>query len=161
MKVLKPPTPLEEREGPSLFLAGTIDNGASVDWQAQVSEALSDLPGTILNPRRDSWDPTWEQSIHNKPFKEQVEWELQGLEEADVIMIYFAPGSKSPISLLELGLFAHSRRMLVCAPEGFWRKGNIEVVCERYKIPRFEHLQDLIEEIRIRLSASGDKSSCP
>lgn len=153
MKVLKPPASLEGREGHSVFLAGTIDNGASVDWQAQVSEALADLPGTLLNPRRDTWDPTWEQSIHNQPFREQVEWELQGLEEADIVMLYFAPGSKSPISLLELGLFAHSERVLVCAPEGFWRKGNIEVVCERYKIPRFEHLQDLIHEIRTRLEA--------
>jgi hypothetical protein len=75
------------------------------------------------------------QSIDEPMFREQVEWELDGLERADLIAMWFAPQTKSPITLLELGLTARSGRLLVGCPDAFWRKGNIEVVCERYGVP--------------------------
>ena len=65
---------------PSVFLAGSIDMGSAEDWQAQFERFLSDLDVLILNPRRDEWDASWEQSITNPLFREQVEWELTGLE---------------------------------------------------------------------------------
>lgn len=34
--------PLQTSNAFSVFLAGTIDNGNSVDWQSQVAEAISD-----------------------------------------------------------------------------------------------------------------------
>jgi hypothetical protein len=43
-----------------------------------------------------------------------------------------APDTKAPISLLELGLFARSDRVVVGCPDGFWRRGNVEIVCQRY-----------------------------
>jgi hypothetical protein len=46
-----------------------------------------------------------------------------------VICVYFDPKGQSPITLLELGLF-HDKDIIVCCPEGFWRKGNVDVnVC--------------------------------
>jgi hypothetical protein len=75
------------------------------------------------------------QSIDEPMFREQVEWELDGLERADLIAMWFAPQTKSPITLLELGLTARSGRLLVGCPDGFWRKGNVEVVCARYGVP--------------------------
>src|SRR5687768_13327093 len=36
-------------------------------------------------------------------FREQVEWELAGLERADLIAMWFAPDTKSPITLLDRG----------------------------------------------------------
>ena len=60
----------------------------------------------------------------------QVEWELEGLELCDIIIMYFDSNTKSPISLLELGLFAHKKKMIVFCPNGFWRKGNVDVVCK-------------------------------
>ena len=44
----------------------------------------------FLNPRRDKWDSSWEQSITNPEFKLQVDWELDGLEMADLIIIFFS-----------------------------------------------------------------------
>ena len=84
------------------------------------------------------------QDIKNAQFKEQVEWELEALEIADHIIMYFDKDTKSPISLLELGLYATSEKMVVCCPEGFWRKGNLDIVCERYKIKQVESLDKLI-----------------
>ncbi|KKW28291.1 MAG: hypothetical protein UY72_C0077G0010 [Candidatus Uhrbacteria bacterium GW2011_GWD2_52_7] len=130
---------------PIVFLAGSIEMGSAHPWQDDVATALANLDVTILNPRREHWDSSWKQSASHEKFHEQVSWELAGQESADLILFYFDPATKSPISLLELGLF-HTKRVLVCCPQGFWRRGNIEMVCERYRIPLFEHLDDMLTE---------------
>jgi len=153
-RILKPPEPLELLVGErSLFLAGSIEMGRAEPWQAEVERALADEEVAILNPRRDAWDASWEQSIRNPAFREQVEWELSAQELATVIAMYFAPATRAPITLLELGLFARTGKLIVCCPDGFWRKGNVEVVCARHGIPRVESLADLIERARHRLKA--------
>ena len=118
--------------GPFLFLAGSIEMGEAPNWQRRVERALAWSRWTLLNPRRDDWNPSWVQSISNPQFREQINWELTAMERADRILIYFGPGTKSPISLLELGLFAASGKLLVVCPEAFWRKGNVDIVCRRY-----------------------------
>ena len=128
-----------------LFLAGSIEMGKAQNWQERVALALSDIPNlTILNPRRDDWDDSWVQSITDPQFKEQVEWEVAAQEAANQIFMYFAPDTKAPITLLELGLFARSGKLIVCCPEGFWRKGNVEIVCDRFQIPLFSKLDSAI-----------------
>lgn len=107
----------------------------------------------FLNPRRDDWDSSWEQSIEKEHFREQVEWELEAQEKADVIVMYFAPNTKSPITLLELGLFAKSQKMICCCPEGFWRKGNVDVVCDRYGVEVVDTLDKLIIALREKIEA--------
>ncbi len=142
MNVIKPPSELSN--GFSIFLAGSIEIGAAVNWQDRVTKLLNDREGTIYNPRRDEWDSTWTQSIDNPQFREQVEWELNAMEQANVILMYFDPSTKSPISLLELGLFATSGKLIVCCPDGFWRKGNVDIVCHRYLVRQVQSLEDLV-----------------
>ncbi len=149
---IKPPAPLPQDGAiPSVFLAGSIEMGSAEDWQTQVECALSDLDVLILNPRRDEWDASWEQSITNPLFREQVEWELTGLETASVVAMYFAPATKAPVTLLELGLCARAGRLVVCCPAGYWRRGNVEVVCRRYGVPLLASLAELTAEVRKRL----------
>jgi hypothetical protein len=152
-RIFKPPAPLPIEDTPSVFLAGSIEMGAAEDWQTQFEKSLSDLDVWILNPRRDDWDASWEQSIDNPTFREQVEWELAGLERASVVAMYFAPNTRAPITLLELGLHARAGRLVVCCPEGFWRRGNVEVVCRGYGVPMLESVSDLVTEVRRRLQA--------
>lgn len=155
IKVIKPPHSIGRditNDNWSIFLAGSIEMGKAEDWQTRITDTLKEivpdkLDIVIFNPRRDDWDSSWEQNIHNPQFYEQVTWELTALEKADVIIMYFAPGTKSPILLLELGLHAYSKKILVCCPKGFWRKGNVDIVCERYGIPLFENLDDLIQQL--------------
>jgi hypothetical protein len=64
--------------------------------------------------------------------------------------MYFSPGTKSPISLLELGLHSNDN-MIVCCPEDFWRRGNVEIVCQRKGISIFDNLEDAISELKIRI----------
>jgi hypothetical protein len=149
--ILKPPAPLALAGRRSVFLAGSIEMGHAEPWQARVEEALADLDIVVLNPRRDEWDASWVQSINNPPFREQVEWELAAQEQSTVIAMYFAPTTKAPITLLELGLAARSGKVVVCCPEGFWRKGNIEVVCATYQIPLVVDMSAMIAQVRERL----------
>jgi len=149
MKVIKAPNPIPLKPRPQIFLAGSIEMGKAEDWQTKFTSALSDLDVTILNPRRDDWDSSWEQNINNPQFREQVEWELDALtNRADIIAMYFAPETMSPISLLELGLLAKTGRMAVCCPDGFWRKGNVDVVCAKYDIKTAKTLSELICLVR-------------
>lgn len=128
-RIFMPPYPVPRRA--SVFLAGSIEIGVAIDWQKEVTEALQDIDVDIYNPRRLDWDSSWEQKMSNPNFYGQVTWELDQLERSDIIFMYFDPNTKSPISLLELGMFVNTKRMVVVCPDGFWRKGNVEVVCDR------------------------------
>ena len=126
----------------SLFLGGSIEMGKAEDWQTSLSKTLEDVPVVILNPRRDDWDSSWEQDFKNPQFREQVEWELAAQEYADLRVYYFSPGTQSPITLLELGAFK-DKECIVCCPEGYWRKGNVDILCKRYGIPMCRDLDTL------------------
>ena len=149
-RVFKPPFPISN-DAFSLFLAGSIEMGTAVDWQSKVEMKFENFNVNIFNPRRDDWDSSWEQKFENEKFREQVEWELNALESCDVIAMYFDPSTKSPISLLELGLFARTGKMIVCCPEGFWRKGNVDVVCNKYAVKQVTDLDALIQEVYSRI----------
>lgn len=133
---------------PWVFVAGSIEMGAAENWQTRLVASLTDMRGTLWNPRRDNWDASWEQRESNPKFSEQVNWELDHLETADKIVLYFDPATKSPITLLELGLHAASKKLVVCCPDGFWRKGNVEIVCTRYGIPLMRSFEHLVERIK-------------
>ena len=153
MKVLKPPA----RPGIAsvervVFLAGSIEMGVAEDWQTKLTAALADRDVTICNPRRDDWDASWKQTIDDPQFNEQVTWELDHLDRANVIAMWFDPMTKSPITLLELGLYARGQRVIVGCPPGFWRRGNLEVVCARFGIPLFADWHGFVEEVRVRVT---------
>jgi hypothetical protein len=154
IKVIKPPEKLPQTGKDnlvtrSLFLAGSIEQNCASLWQQTVENICNDkhLTLTIFNPRRDVWDANWKQDITNPLFVEQVNWELDALDMAEKIFMYFDPNTKSPISLLELGVYAKSAKIVVVCPDGFWRKGNVEIVCNRYNIPFYNDLQEGILEV--------------
>jgi hypothetical protein len=129
-----------------VFLAGTIDLGNSANWQRKFRDSLLDFDVAVFNPRRDTWDG--DASTDNPEFVRQVEWELRYLEFADIIVMNILGSSNSPISLLELGLFAQTGKLRVCVPAGFYRYGNVEVVCHKYGVPMYPHMDSLIAAVR-------------
>jgi len=151
MEVIKAPQSLSTSVGYSIFLAGSIEMGTAVNWQNSVEWGLAPFNGTIYNPRRDDWDSSWIQSIDHPKFYEQVNWELDAMEQAATIAVYFDPMTKAPITLLELGLFTHSKKLVVCCPHGFWRKGNVDIVCRRYGIEQVDTLEALIATLARKL----------
>jgi Nucleoside 2-deoxyribosyltransferase like len=148
MQIIKPNTESQiENHSVSVFLAGSIEMGSAPDWQLQVQEALQEMPVTVYNPRRDDWDSSWKQCQFEEPFRSQVLWELSKMKKSDIIFMYLDPSTKSPISLLELGLHKHSN-VIVCCPEGFWRKGNVDIVCEVNEIPVVDTLEKGIKMLQ-------------
>ena len=98
---------------------------------------------------------------------------------ADIVVCYLAEGTVSPISLLELGLLMgemegvkKGRRevgregketILVGCPDGFGRKGNVQIICERYGVRMFEGLEELgdaVEEILEGIIKDREGESC-
>jgi hypothetical protein len=142
--VIKPPQRILI-ESFSIFLAGSIENNTAENWQLAIENELDPYDVTILNPRRDDWKKDAKQSISDPYFNKQVNWELDSLNVADLIFMYFQPGTISPISLMELGYYAHTDKMLVCCPEGFWRKGNVDIICERENIRVIENFEEAID----------------
>lgn len=156
-QVVKPPTSFwavdHERYNRAVFLGGSIEQGTADNWQDMVTKCLEDLPVLILNPRRDEWDPTWAQDpIPGTPFYEQVQWELDGQEFADTHVYYFDPNTKSPITLLELGLYCNNDNVIVYCPKEFWRYGNVKLVCERNAVKCFETEVDFLVHLYKSLS---------
>lgn len=131
------PTPIAEEDyiNHMVFLAGSIEMDIAEKWQTKLSEKLETIDNlTILNPRRNYWDSSWKQDINNMYFNEQVTWELDGIKNSDTIIFYFDPKTKSPITLMELGIVSQmpvDKNVIVCCPEGFYRKGNVDIVCSR------------------------------
>jgi Nucleoside 2-deoxyribosyltransferase like len=144
----------------TIFAGGSIEMNTARFWQKDLVEAFRDHDDVvILNPRRDDWNAEWKQTRDDPNFYRQVNWELLGLEECSAIIMYFDPATRSPVSLLELGLFAfdfgrslfQSKLHVIC-PEGFWRKGNVDIVCERYDIPQFGSLELAADHIKTHLN---------
>ena len=58
------------------------------------------------------------------------------------MFFYFDPNTKAPISLMELGLVSQleKTKVIVCCPNGFYRKGNVEVMCDRFGLRLYSDL---------------------
>lgn len=152
-RVISAPQPLvNEDEWPIVYLGGTIDMGDSEDWQTRAVELLAGERVLIANPRRADWDAAWLPIADEPHFREQVEWELEALEVADVVVLHLASGSKSPISLLELGLHARGGRLIVLCAADYFRKGNVDITAERYGIEQASSVEDLVGRVRRRLA---------
>ena len=152
-----------------IFLAGTIDNGESENWQSKLIQKLAlynyennneivsrdgynfPLDGDdnkdiiIFNPRRTNW----ESNASQKQLEKQIKWEQDHLDEADLIIMYLADNSKSPISLLELGLYGPEGKMIVFCTENFYRSTNIKLTCQKYLIPLIQStdINNVVKEI--------------
>ncbi len=124
-----------------VFLAGTIEQGNSIDWQLQAKDFFLCKGWGVFNPRRKDWNAKLEQKFENPAMFQQVNWELDALEKADFILFNFLPETDSIITMLELGRFSHYNKISVVCPEGYARKANVDIFCNRYNIPLYDSMQ--------------------
>lgn len=127
----------------TIFLAGTIDNGDSSNWQEELIEKCKDLDVVFFNPRRKNWNGT----LLSSQLEYQIKWEQEHLDRADYIVMCLLDNSKSPISLLELGLYAQSGKLLVFCNKAFYRYDNVRLTCHKYDIPLYPFDLNLIKDI--------------
>lgn len=123
--------PIKGDDKPYLFLAGSMDYTKLSPWR---QELMSDFfeAYNFLDPTNRQHD-----SLTNAQMKSHITWELEALEFADVIVLNLLPEAKSPISLVELGLYAKSRKLIVICPENFYQKRYVQTLCEYYKVPLY------------------------
>jgi len=125
-----------------LFLAGTIRN--SSDWQSQLIEKIKTLDIVVYNPRRKYWPEDPNAAI------EQIKWEYQHLQDADIISFWFAKTSISPITLFELGSWIKTTKLLAVGIEpGYPRELDviIQTGLEQPDLRIFRNLDHLANEI--------------
>lgn len=156
-RVITAPEPYVQDETLSIFLGGAIDMGAAELWQDRLIRDLEDYDQlVILNPRRDNWDPSLPQDpTPGTQFHQQVSWELDCQDQADLIVYYFPADSKAPITLLELGRYA-GENVLVCCPPSFYRYGNVNILCDRLGVDLVTSYDAMVTHLRAVLDAEFD-----
>lgn len=152
VKVVNSPERVEHVTNKSIFLAGTTTKTGEPDWRETLIDALAEHVVTIFNPDRSDWDSTWKEDFSDPRWVEQVQWELDMQEAADIVVVFLHGISAAPISLMELGLCARSGKAIVCAAEGYCKKGNVEAVCRMYKLPFVTTEDDLRKAILQKIS---------
>lgn len=129
----------------SIFLAGTIDNGDSKNWQFEFIDKILEKEHNrseqlvIFNPRRNTWNKN---ATEDQQYA-QIDWEFTALHAADYIIMNLLPDSKSPINLLELGLFADKKKLIIICPREFYKYVNIAYIAKAYNLPLFESIEQV------------------
>ena len=113
IQVIKSPSN-EPVKNPSIFLAGGLFN--CPDWQATATElfARSGKDLTIINPRRDNFTP----DMH----REQVLWETEKLEQADLVLFWFPHETLCPMTLYEFGWLVNSDKDIVVGASNEYKR---------------------------------------
>lgn len=123
---------------PKVFLAGGI--GQCSDWQAKAVAALALEDVALFNPRRVSFDNPWTRSAS----EEQIRWEYDALQAADMIIFWFDGGpSAQPIALFELGVYgtrgSQDKPVIIGRDPGYLRADDIDIQIELYAPGRRIH----------------------
>lgn len=129
--------------GFSVFLAGSV---AGNDWRQDLVKLLKEKDIIFLDPRSDDYDSI-KTSISDPLFVEQVTWEQDGLEHADVVVMFFNRNSESPITLMEFGLFARTKKVIVRCPKGYKHKGYVDVISERFALQQVDTIEEIADLI--------------
>lgn len=137
----------------TVFLAGTIDcDNGSEDWQHKLCDMAEadDSNGralTIYNPRRKEFTDNSSSAV-----RKQIKWEHEHMDDVDLIVMNLLDNSKSPISLMEIGMYAESGKLVVFCTDKFYRYDNVEMVCKKYNVPLHNttDVNDIYKEIKKR-----------
>ena len=143
MKVLtaKDKLPVKNEDEAFCFLAGSIDFKESTSWRDLVVNKSS--KNTIF------FDPTREDHdvLGNQEMVCHIQWELEALELADMIILNFLPQAKSLISLVELGLYMKTSKLIVVCPKEFYQYRYVSTICDKYNAPIYHNLREVFKYV--------------
>jgi hypothetical protein len=149
------PSSISKMDGiTKVFTAGSIEMGKAEPWQDKLVKKYENNDSVLfLNPRRSDWDDSWIQDpTPGTQFHTQVSWELDHIGISDIVVFYFDPKTQSPITLLELGLaLGTGDNVIVCCPDGYFRKGNVVITCATYGVSVLNTFDELTEELDTQL----------
>ena len=110
-----------------IFLAGGITN--CHDWQQNVIDHLKYFEqyypklknAIVYNPRREDFG-----DLSPEKEYEQILWEYRYLKACDIFTCFFdASESVQPITLYELGRWAHKKENIITVVEGYYRANDV------------------------------------
>ena len=149
--VYKAPKVLDKKVRVTVFLAGSIKIGKATKQQIAFTLALLDLLVTVFNLRCNNQNLTQKQDILHLKFNKQVIQKYNCLNKVNVIAIYFKPSTLSSISLLELGKYTKSRKIVVYCLDRFQKRGNIQIEYYQKRVLLVETIEKLRDYTRERL----------
>lgn len=152
MKLITAPDELNSIEWnkytPSLFLAGSIEEGKAPKWQDKAIDFLEKENIIILNPRRDNWS-----DLSDKAMIEQIKWEHDALQIADYRLFNFCPDTISPITLMELGwMLPWGKENIIVCPKDYKRYMNVKVFTDKYHTTIYSSLDEGLRRLLTYLS---------
>jgi len=125
----------------SIFLAGPTPRDKSVpSWRPDALKALSDLGfnGHVFVP-----EPR--EGVFTEDYVEQVEWESDALNMADVVVFWVPREMKTMPALttnVEFGVWADSGKAILGYPEGAESVRYLQHMADKLKIPSVKTLPD-------------------
>ncbi|WP_055447706.1 nucleoside 2-deoxyribosyltransferase domain-containing protein [Lacinutrix mariniflava] len=134
--------PLKEERKKYYFLAGSMDFNESNSWRQKIMQEMKHLVHFLDATRIEHND------FSDSQMKEHIEWELDALIISDKIILNFKEDSKSPISILELGMYVKSSKLVVVCPNKFYQRRYINVLCNKYNTPFFDSFDEAIEYLK-------------
>lgn len=136
-----------------VFLGGTIAFGKASLWQHKLAndDAFKDQDIVWFNPRREQWD--------GMDAKEQVEWEIAMQKESHIRVYYFEKGFVSPITLMEVALFANEFT-IVCCEEDYMYRENLLVVQSMYNFTLVHEWKELVAKLTSLIKSRNEELAC-
>jgi hypothetical protein len=133
--------PNKENNKKYIFLAGSIDSKVSDNWRSQVI--------TSNYNQNHFFDPTNKnyEHLNSIDMKAHIQWELDALAMSDKIILQFLPDALSPISLVELGLYVSSKKLIVVCPKEFYKSRYVHTLCENYNTPIFSKMKTALTQL--------------
>ncbi|GAB1856239.1 hypothetical protein MHTCC0001_10740 [Flavobacteriaceae bacterium MHTCC 0001] len=137
----KIPLPVKEEKKDYVFLAGSIDLKLKGDWRSELINIVGDKVH-FIDPTISNHD-----ELDDIQMKKHINWELDALNLADKVFLNLLPDSKSPISLIELGMYVRTSKLIVVCPEAFYQSRYIKTLCEKYNVPLFDSLNSAVNSL--------------
>jgi hypothetical protein len=91
------------------------------------------------------------ENLNSLDVKLHIQWELDALEMSDKILLNFLPDALSPISLVELGLYVSSNKLIVVWPKEFYKSSYVHILCEEYNTLIFNKINTALTEFCLKL----------
>jgi len=142
----------------ALYLAGGMSN--CPNWQKEFTQHFENLKDdcqtmmrcfwlnnlTIINPRRNNYDPTKKSEV-----KKQTMWEYSHIKSSDAMVFYFPEESICSSALLQYGkCLASNKKIFLGIDESYTKLLDLYTITrlERPDQPINYSLKDLIEEVQ-------------
>lgn len=139
MQIIEAPNDYPEVS--DVFLGGGISN--CPDWQKELIDLLTDVPGVGLNPRRTG---EFTEDIAD----EQITWEYHALRSVHTVFFWFPKETLCPITLLELGVFTQrpDTRLIVGTHPDYARRFDVikQLELARPEVQVFDNIEDMASE---------------